>query len=90
MLTLGLVVGLVVGGTVGAICMAAVASARDADPSLWPETELDRLSADELREALRTKSPVVAMADVIPFAAGPIDDAPIARRPQRESPMPAA
>ena len=90
MLALGLLVGLIIGGTVGALCMAAVASARDPDPSIWPETELDRMTPEELREALRTGSPVIAMADVFLPESGSIDDARIARRPTLHTPMPAA
>jgi hypothetical protein len=92
MLTIGMVLGLLIGGTIGALCMAAVASTRDPNPSLFPETDIDGLTADELREALRVKSPVVAMADLWPEPSGAIDDVRISprRAPQMDAPTHAA
>ena len=92
MVTFGLLAALFVGALFGAVLMAAIAAGHEPDVELYPEAEIDRLTPQQLREALRTRSPVVAMADVWPEAPEALDDAPIRRRraPTLDAPVPAA
>ena len=92
MLTVSLLAALLVGALFGAVLMAAIAAGHEPDVELFPEAEIDRLTPKQLLEAIRTKSPVVAMADLWPEAPEAIDDAPIMRRRSTvlDAPIPAA